>query len=331
MKRGNGTGSIVKEKGNLRKPWSVRISYKEDGKTKRRRLGYYKTRAEAEKACAEYLDKPFLLKKYFFKDLKEKYIQENNPNRPTLSYLKLLSPLDNLEVNKIKPEDVKALINKQNTDNKKNKVYSLLTSLFKYARFNRLISDNIMDYVKTPKYKPEEREIFTTEEIQKIFESDEPFAYYVKILLLTGMRRGELLSLTPDKINLEKGYICHGSKTDAGRDRIIPIIPELMPLLENYKQYQYNYVNFNNEFINLMQKLNIQNKTPHCCRHTYATILGSKIDNKDYIKRVLGHSSYDFTSKVYTHPDHEEIIQAFSNLTVQPSTNATKNKESQKK
>lgn len=57
MKRANGKGSISHYK--QKKLYQVRVPVRENGITKRKSLGYYKTRKEAQKVLDEYNFNPY--------------------------------------------------------------------------------------------------------------------------------------------------------------------------------------------------------------------------------------------------------------------------------
>lgn len=52
------------------------------------------------------------------------------------------------------------------------------------------------------------------------------------IYLYTGMRWSELFGLKKENIFLNADYMIGGSKTEAGKDRLIPIHREIKPLIE---------------------------------------------------------------------------------------------------
>lgn len=61
MKNQNGTGSITKLKGKRRKSWTVRISYQDDtGVMRRKYLGYFETKKEAQEVLFNYNKNPLL-------------------------------------------------------------------------------------------------------------------------------------------------------------------------------------------------------------------------------------------------------------------------------
>lgn len=71
------------------------------------------------------------------------------------------------------------------------------------------------------------KETFTDAEISKLEADGSDTAKIILMLIYTGMRIGELFSL-PAK-DYHKDYVVGGEKTEAGRNRIIPIRPEGIP------------------------------------------------------------------------------------------------------
>ena len=64
-----------------------------------------------------------------------------------------------------------------------------------------------------------------------------------------------------------------------------------------------------------MEQLELQEgHKPHDTRHTFATRMDRTPANKLCIKRIMGHASSDITSKVYTHKDIQDLIQAINYL-----------------
>lgn len=71
MKNQNGTGSIYKLKGKRRKSWAVRISYQNDiGVMKRKYLGYFETKKEAQETLFNYNKNPLLFSGKTFGEIK---------------------------------------------------------------------------------------------------------------------------------------------------------------------------------------------------------------------------------------------------------------------
>lgn len=110
-----------------------------------------------------------------------------------------------------------------------------------------------------------------------------------------------------------------GSKTEAGKDRIITISPKLkeiieeqmntpgpwlFPRLSDGQQMKVNY--FAEKFKVLTEKLGIQDRVPYSCRHTFANLLKA-VQGSDTDKAALmGHANASMT-KYYQEPDYESL------------------------
>ena len=62
-----------------------------------------------------------------------------------------------------------------------------------------------------------------------------------------------------------------------------------------------------------LEKLGITKRTPHCTRHTYATLLYKKNVTAKAKQSLLGHTSETMTNH-YTHLDVQELKKAVSDL-----------------
>ena len=54
------------------------------------------------------------------------------------------------------------------------------------------------------------------------------------MLIYTGLRIGELFSLRRENVHLKEGYLVGGSKTKAGKNRTVPILPEALSYLQYF-------------------------------------------------------------------------------------------------
>lgn len=162
------------------------------------------------------------------------------------------------------------------------------------------------------------------------------------ILMLngTGMRKSELLGLCHEDmgdfgdntIKVVRRINPNGARVK-GRERVIPVSPELMQIYNDYLIYEYPEVASDYVFVNIWagavgipmnpRVLNtmfdrLANKTgidvyPHLFRHTYAT----RLLRADYaVKRVsylLGHASIQTTLDIYAHiinsTDIREVVE----------------------
>lgn len=334
MKNPNGYGSVSKLSGKRRRPFIVRITtgFDINGRQIMKVLGYYHTQAEAIKALANYNDNPYdiNLNDITLKEILDRFM-ENKKGAVEKSSLKsyrvwynYLRPLYSKRMKDIRTFELQNFINSLShlSTGSLKLVKSFIRMLFKDAMEMDIISKDYSEYIKLPKYKKViERKIFTEEEIALLWDNIKILEYVDTILILiyTGMRINELLKLEKKNVNLENNTIIGGSKTDAGKNRIIPIHPKILPLIikrmGNKTDYlipnrtgrnYYEYNNFRqNEFVKIMEQLGMEH-TIHDTRHTFATMISDVSDNENAITGIIGHTNINMTKK-YTHTNIEKM------------------------
>ncbi len=334
MKNPNGYGSISKLSGKRRRPFIVRITtgFDINGRQIMKVLGYYHTQAEAIKALANYNDNPYdiNLNDITLKEILDRFM-ENKKGVVEKSSLKsyrvwynYLRPLYSKRMKDIRTFELQNFINSLShlSTGSLKLVKSFIRMLFKDAMEMDIISKDYSEYIKLPKYKKViERKVFTDGEIALLWDNVNVLDYADAILILiyTGMRINELLKLKKKNVNLENNTITGGSKTDAGKNRIIPIHPKILPLIikrmENETDYlisnrtgrnYYEYNNFRqNEFVKIMEQLGMEH-TIHDTRHTFATMISDVSDNENAITGIIGHTNINMTKK-YTHTNIEKM------------------------
>ena len=156
--------------------------------------------------------------------------------------------------------------------------------------------------------------VWDKQDIKKVWELNEkiPRTDYILILLYTGMRASEFLNIENANIHLDEHYMTGGLKTQAGKDRIIPIHDKIYPIIKKYynpdnkylivpeRANHYTYGNFREKVWDRIMKEIGFDYTCHDCRHTFAT--ACKLNNVDQLctKLILGHAIDDLTERVYT-------------------------------
>lgn len=166
---------------------------------------------------------------------------------------------------------------------------------------------------------------FTEEQIKAIQASNLPAAKIALILIATGCRPNELFSATLG--NCAEDYFVGGSKTDAGRNRVIAVSPiglsAYQSLLEAAKAsggsllidgYTGNRTSTNfakRDFKALMEEIGAPDMTPYHCRHTFIT----NAVRPELLERMVGHASIATTDKHYTHLDKDDILLAAKSIT----------------
>lgn len=149
------------------------------------------------------------------------------------------------------------------------------------------------------------------------------------MMLYAGTRVEEQLSIYTANIFLDKNYFIGGLKTNAGRNREIPIHPAVKHLYEKYynpnneflfmqpngKKIDYDYYlyHFKLNFRNLHPE--VAEHTAHDCRHTLRNEL-EKLDIKQIIiNSIMGHSNENVGQDVYTHITIQEKLEAIKLVT----------------
>lgn len=155
-------------------------------------------------------------------------------------------------------------------------------------------------------------------------------AKLVKMMNNTGMRIGELFALETEKVF--DNYCIGGEKTEAGRNRIIPIPKEVRPEFAYFKQkaiaagggrlidgYDGNrdIRNYRNrDYYGRLADLGIEKKSSHTCRRTYATTARLGGMEPEVLQKILGHAQYSTTANDYivAEKDIEHLIKAAESL-----------------
>lgn len=201
----------------------------------------------------------------------------------------------------------------------------LLSHLYKIAIRDDYIDKNKTEYVKLPKLATSEREIFKPEEIQALwldFQTEPTqITAGILVMLYTGIRPGELLSILVDNIHLSEQYMTGGIKTEKGKnrkiilpDKIMSIIRYLIDNEQNGKLYARNSDNFYEDWREKRQALQLREAlTPYCCRHTYITNLTALKVSPAMLQELAGHEDYD-TTLVYTHLSVEDRLKEVNKL-----------------
>ena len=327
----NGFGNISKLSGNRRKPFRARktIGYNENGNQLYETVGYYKSYTDAFEALVEYNNNPYDLNKkdvtlkgvadLWFSIQKEK-MQYNSYRAYERAYEKFNDIYQNKKFKDIKSMELQIIMDTIETKTGKVKFKGLLNNLYKFsnkmdmALINQAELLEITDGTHNKVVKNE----FTKEEILNVFKNEKQTQLndVVTILLFTGFRANELLTLKKENILLDKNIIIGGFKTPTGTDRTVPISRHIKPILERYinngKEHMF-YNKYDNQFTYLNLKTQIKdtfNHTAHECRHTFTSNFYRTEANKITIKKIVGHKDKDLTENVYVHRTDEELIRA---------------------
>lgn len=338
MKLPNGYGSVYKLSGNRRRPWIARktTGWSDEGKQVYYTIGYFETRAKAMAALAEYNKNPIGERGDI--TLKEIYGEWSKDRYPKLSPKTVqsyeaawnhLSKLKDEKIKDIKTSHIQSIINNMSNSGLSrsscHKVKVLAGLIYKYALADDIVDKNYAEMITLPAQRKKEQEIFTDLEIKKLEDSVNKVEWVdvILIFIYTGMRISELFELTKFNVDIKNMVITGGIKTDAGRNRMIPIHPKIQRhirkwyatsgsyLISNSKGNKMNVGNFRNRmYYPALEKAGVRKLSPHKARHTFASMLNKAGANKVYIQKLIGHANYAITANTYTHSDVEELRKA---------------------
>lgn len=334
----NGFGSIVKLPGKRRKPFAVRITTGwKDGKQVRRYLGYYQTEADALIALAEYHKEGYNLElsKLTLTEVFEKWYSRVEP-KASKTVLenhnmarKRLGELGKKPIKDIKADHLRDWIEKINLKpNTKQRIKSTMSQVFTYAEENDIIQKNPVKFVKIDGETERVGAVFTEEEIKFLWDNVDKHIDYQTLLILiyTGVRINELLTMKVEDLNLEVGYGIGGSKTKAGKDRVIPLHDKILPLVKQRVE-KYNclvpntngspatYIAFNHRFIRHMDKLGWEHKI-HDTRKTGISLMHSAGIPMEVIRVIVGHSGKGVTEQVYLYKNPKELVDYINKVEI---------------
>lgn len=242
---------------------------------------------------------------------------------------KNLSHLHDMYITQIKISDIQSCFDeamKQKSGiSKLNSIKNVCSIVYNYAIRNEIIEPdrNLPQYImyKPTAEKRAKRKPFTKDEIKTLFNDDTIESKLILTYIYTGMRPIELLTIQRESIHIEERYIIAGVKTEAGKNRIIPIHKDIMPCVRDLlndtnvylftgKKNKHIYNIYRLAYHDTMKRLSLQHNDTYDTRHTFSTL--SKLCNLDNAvrKKILGHSCNDITDDVYTHePIHYLIDQ----------------------
>jgi integrase len=262
--------------------------------------------------------------------------------------------IGSLQLPEVNPAQISALLLELQKSGKAHSsviaVYTTLHQLFKAAYMSDLIGKNPMDKVQRPrqtkdKLKASTVEAYTAEELRHIIEclDNEPLKWraYVRLLIDSGMRRGEACALKWENVSFrdntiticenlcytkEKGVYLDTPKS--GKARTIDIDPDVMALLKAMRAQQSKQVISKFVFTKdnspdpmhpqsptrylarFSERYGIEGLHPHKLRHSFASVAITNNADIASVSEKLGHADKGTTLKMYTHADSESIKRA---------------------
>lgn len=338
-RRGNGQGTVFKDTNGT---WVAECTIgwdEEDGKLVRRsrRKRGFATKNEALAHIAnmrtELPQQDMAVK---FKDLYKKWLDGHTEkvSQSTIncykSAYKYFSTLYYVEIAKIRTEHMQKCIDgcPHGTRTREN-MKALGTSLWRYAMQLDIVDRNYAEYLYIKKEDQTEKLAFTKEQLDLMWDNVDkiPNLKYVLLLCYTGMRLSEMLGAMTENYDREAGYFVTGVKTDAGKNRAITISPKIKPFFDDFGKGKHLFTDLSAKsfrkhiFYPALQDIGMDELddkgehiyTPHCCRHTFATLMKNVNAPATDKQKLIGHSKFEMTAH-YTHTDVDSLKKITDNL-----------------
>jgi integrase len=187
--------------------------------------------------------------------------------------------------------------------------HNVLKHMLKHAMKRDLLTRNVASLVAAPKPKNARDRVLEPDEWERLYNSaPEWFKPVLVTGYHTGMRLEEILGLTWERVNLEKGRIfLPGELTKSGEARQVPMTPTLRQMLQELRvkdgvtrfkglvflkdgkriTHTYRVVR------KLCQEQKIANFVFHDLRHCAVTNLADAGVDTETIMKIVGHSSVE--------------------------------------
>lgn len=148
----------------------------------------------------------------------------------------------------------------------------------------------------------------------------------VLLAMNTGCRRGELLSLDWQNVDLDGRMLrVTSANSKTGKQRYVPLNDEALKVLKQQKPAASGLVfpsrtgssitHFKRSFATLMKAAKIEDFHYHDCRHHFATRLAMASVDLFTVGKLLGHSGAEITER-YAHLSSEHLAKAVRKLAV---------------
>lgn len=356
----------MKLRGNIRErskgSYTITISLSNDPITNKRRRKYYTvrgTKKDAEKFLTEKLrelDTGILGEninmnfteylKFWLQNSCNKNLSINTYEEYELKVNKHIVPyLGNIKLDKLKPLQIQNFYTLKLEQGLSERTvisfHKIIHRALEQALKWQLISINVCNGVEKPKVKKNKVDILNEKELKELLKIAKSTKLYVPVFIAsyTGMRRGEILGLTWDNVDLKNnvikiektlsstknGIVFTEPKTETSK-RNIAISKDISQILKKVQVeqlknkmrlgnlYQNNnlvcckdngdFINpksFSRDFHNLLKANNFKIIRFHDLRHTHASLLVKLGVHPKEISNRLGHSDIQITMNIYSH------------------------------
>lgn len=331
MRLPNGYGSVTKLSGARRRPYMVRVTsdciYNKDLDEyiqKRTVLGYFAKRSEALEALASYNKNPYSILEAnmsveaLWNSIKDD-VKASDDRKKVYDHVfdKYMAKIHKMAIKDVKTKHLQQIIDDcEHGYSTKSNIRTVMKHIFKYAAQNDLVEKNYVDFIEFEQEKTIlEREIYTDEEVQKLWDHSDLQEYAITLILLhQGMRIKEFIDLTHEDVDFNKKTIVIKQGKNKYSQRTIPIHDNVVGLFKQLFKIDEDHFTTLNRHKYEYFTTKVLNHRAYDSRHTFATKCGKNGIRKILIQKIMGHKPDSILEEVYTHISLQEMAEAISNV-----------------
>ena len=364
-RRENGAGTVYKRSDTKNRPWvAVTPSKLQEGKWIRGKIiGHYESAQEAKTALEDYRRNPTNKLNITVEELfeewkpigyreKSKQLQDcynaawkklkpiykikfrelrTGQMQEIIDYYQVDHPILDDNGNPVLTKDGTPKIDKARSYSSLHDIDVLLHLLYTYAMQNDIVHKDYSQYLHLPPNIKKPKDVFSDIDLRKIENGigKVPYADCILILCYTGYRINEFLSLTKFSVRYINGImvLIGGSKTAAGKDRIIPVHSKIRPLLESWINKDGETIICREDgrpftpkyfrekcFIPALEALEIKKATPHITRRTFSTRMSAAGIREEDMIALMGHADFSVDIDNYIIQSAETLKKSIEKL-----------------
>ena len=327
--RPNGAGYAFKRG----RTWTACVvaGWKPDGKRINKTKGGFPTKRDALEYCQALKSKPskekhagitFAVLYGLFLDRHVGRVGKSTMNCYKAAY-QYYSSLFDMRFADITTPDMQACVDScPHGKRTKENMKALGTLLYKLALEMNIVSKNYAQFIWIPPAEKASYHPFSHEHESVLLRaalSGDFGASLIACDCYLGFRPAELLSIKKREFDPLERVLRGGMKTEAGRNRAVPISQKIQPIIDRLMQSDSEYlfsdrkeplkINYYRDYIfyPTLERLAIQAPgeryyMPYSCRHTFATKLKNVTGSQKDKAALMGHTSYEMTYS-YQHED----------------------------
>lgn len=308
----NGTGTVFKRG----RTWSARVRVKRHGViVSERTKGGFATRADAInylpqlRAMENGVTKSHTVDEIFQMVQKSKKWLEITPDKRShyMTAYKRMESIYQRDVASLRYSELQNLVDGiEGAFYPKRDVKTILQKIVDMAVREEVCpssKSDVIRYIELPSKPLTSKDARTPEEMQAIWndwsKTHDLITGYALIMAYTGMRTGELFAQDVTKVDAANQSIVGGIKTEAGKDREIPIADCIVPIVKavmpqaRYGMVAYDENTYYSNWAQMIQRTGIRPLGSYCQRHTCYTRLHELVPavSDVVINSIVGHSN----------------------------------------